>query len=81
MGGRFSADPCCADKVRMHQNSDRDMERRKAYQMTDNEKEEFEERAAIMEYEAGMPRKEAEWLALKHLLQKKPKKCFTTDSR
>jgi len=48
--------------------------------MTDNEKEEFEERAAIMEYEAGMPRKEAEWLALKHLLQKKPKKCFTNDS-
>ena len=48
--------------------------------MTDNEKEEFEERAAIMEYEAGMPRKEAERLALKYLLQKKPKKCFTRDS-
>lgn len=43
--------------------------------------EEFEERAAILEYEAGMPRKEAERFARKLILKKKAEKVLTNDSR
>lgn len=36
--------------------------------MTDDQREAFEERAAILQFEAGMTRERAEWLAAKQLL-------------
>lgn len=36
--------------------------------MTDDQKENYEERAAIMEFDAGLPRREAEKLALQDVL-------------
>lgn len=43
--------------------------------------EDFEERAAILEYEAGMPRKEAERFAQELILKKKAEEGLTNDSR
>lgn len=36
--------------------------------MTDDEKEHYEERAAIIEFDAGMPRRAAEAMALQEVL-------------
>jgi len=36
--------------------------------LTEVERELYEERAAIMEYDAGMPRKEAEMAAMQYIL-------------
>lgn len=38
------------------------------FDLTDDELEAYEERAAIMEYEANLPRGEAERLALREIL-------------
>ena len=40
--------------------------------MTDDEKEHYEERAAIMEFDGGLPRAEAEKLALQDVLSNPP---------
>lgn len=41
--------------------------------LTDLEKEEFEERAAIMEYEGQLSSEEAEWRALRIILENRIK--------
>ena len=41
--------------------------------LTDFEKEEFEERAAIMEYEGQLSSEEAEWRALRIILENRIK--------
>lgn len=41
--------------------------------MTDDEQEDLEERAAIMEFDGGLSRQEAENLAAAYTLRKKPK--------
>jgi hypothetical protein len=39
--------------------------------LTEEQREDFEERAAIMEYDGGLPREEAEKLALKIVIGEK----------
>lgn len=43
----------------------------KLHELTEEELEEFEERASIMEYMNGNSRKKAEYMALKRLLEKR----------
>lgn len=47
------------------------MQRDKADRMTESQREAYEERAAILEYDAGYPRKEAERLAREMVLGKR----------
>lgn len=42
------------------------------FDWTDDEKERYEERAAIMEFDGGLPRAEAEKLALQDVLSNSP---------
>jgi len=43
--------------------------------MTDDQKENYEERAAIMEFDGGLPRQYAERLAMQDVVGKKADEC------
>ena len=43
------------------------------YALNEYEREEFEERSAIMEFTGGLSREEAEWLALQMTIEKRMK--------
>lgn len=49
------------------------------YEMTEDEAEEYEERAAIMEYEGDQLRDLAEWWAMRRILEKRRKSWLGRD--